>query len=69
MSKNIGDESNRFDIEARKEYRHWCADEKYAGGDALLTVIDQGWVIGGVIFRQDFWHAGIRRGRQLEVDG
>lgn len=49
-------------VEDREIYRHWCPhSEKFAGGDALLTALEEGWQIIGIIFRQDFWYAGVRR--------
>src|SRR5215213_10965032 len=50
-------------------YRHWSpVSEKYTGGDALLTAIDEGWKVDGVIFRQEFWLAGVRRVCVFHVD-
>lgn len=50
-------------------YRHWHAgSEKYTGGDALLTAIEDGWEIDGVIFRQEFWLAGVRRVCVYHID-
>jgi hypothetical protein len=43
-------------------YRHWSPwSEKYTGGDALLTAIENGWQPFGIVFREEFWLAGIRR--------
>ena len=43
-------------------YRHWSPfSEKYTGGDALVTALDDGWKLQGVVFRQEFWLAGVRR--------
>lgn len=43
-------------------YRHWSPfSEKYTGGDALVTALDDGWKVRGVVFRQEFWLAGVRR--------
>lgn len=42
-------------------YRHWDGNsEKYTGCDALLTALENGWQIEGVIFRQEFWLSGVR---------
>lgn len=50
-------------------YRHWSpVSEKYTGGDALLTALEEGWVVDGVIFRQEFWLAGVRRVCIFHVD-
>ncbi len=43
-------------------HRHWNIDsERYTGGDALVTALDEGWQVKGVIFRQECWLAGVRR--------
>jgi len=64
-ANSITSDANRtinLEVEDREKYRHWCPQsEKFAGGDALLTALEDGWQIIGVIFRQDFWHAGVRR--------
>ena len=54
--------------------RHWHAEsEKYAGGDALLTALYDGWMVHEVVFREEFWHAGTRCTTvflfELELDG
>jgi hypothetical protein len=44
------------------DLRHWCpVSEKFASGDALLSALDQGWTVEGVVFREDHWAAGVRR--------
>src|SRR5687768_9107618 len=44
------------------EHRHWCpVSEKFASGDALVSALDQGWAVEGVVFREDHWAAGVRR--------
>lgn len=44
------------------DQRHWCpVSEKFASGDALLSALDQGWTVEGVVFREDHWAAGVRR--------
>jgi hypothetical protein len=51
-----------FQPEDIRVYRHWCpSSEEYAGGDALLTLLDKGWQITGVIFCQEFWCGQARR--------
>lgn len=50
-------------------YRHWSpACERYTGGDALTTALESGWRIKGVIFRQEFWLAGVRRVCVFHID-
>ncbi|MDZ4768994.1 MAG: hypothetical protein SGJ24_07695 [Chloroflexota bacterium] len=42
-------------------YRHWNADsEKFTGCDALVTALESGWTIEGVVFRQEIWLSGVR---------
>jgi hypothetical protein len=58
-----------FRIEDNALKRHWCPNsQKYAGGDALLTALERGWRIGGVIFCQEHWHGGARRVRVYHID-
>lgn len=42
--------------------RHWCPrSQRYAGGDALLTHLNNGWKIEGEIEVEEYWHGGSRR--------
>ncbi|MBZ0289634.1 MAG: hypothetical protein K8I30_18575 [Anaerolineae bacterium] len=42
--------------------RHWSPEsEKYGSGDALLSAMDAGWMITGLIMRQEIWYTGRRR--------
>ena len=42
--------------------RHWSPQsEKYAGVDALIGVLDNGWRVEGVVFRQEHWYDRARR--------
>jgi len=39
--------------------RYWSHDcEEYAGGDALFTLLDEGWTIAETIFYETYWHSG-----------
>ena len=41
--------------------RHWSpVSEKYAGGDQLVTLLNEGWQIKETIFCETIWHAGTR---------
>lgn len=41
--------------------RHWCdTSERYAGGDALLTALQNDWEVEKVCYRQEHWQAGTR---------
>jgi hypothetical protein len=40
---------------------HWSADsQKYAGGDALITFLHNGWKMDETVFFEEYWHAGGR---------
>ncbi len=42
-------------------HRHWhSGSEKFAGGDALLTALDDGWEVSRVCYLQEYWLAGTR---------
>lgn len=41
---------------------HWCPrSQRYAGGDALLTYLHNGWDVHDEIYREEYWHGGSRR--------
>jgi hypothetical protein len=41
--------------------RHWHPEsEKYTGGDALFTAMEDGWQIGETVRFEEYWHAGVR---------
>src|SRR5215213_10523565 len=41
--------------------RHWCdTSEQYAGGDALLTAMQNEWVADKTCYEEHHWHAGTR---------
>jgi hypothetical protein len=70
---NVEEKMDRYsgepDDNVGRIYRHWHPQsEKYTGGDALLTAIDEGWMVEGVIFRQEFWLAGVRRVCVFHID-
>ena len=40
---------------------HWSPQsQRYAGGDALLTFLDEGWIIQGDIGYEEDWHGAAR---------
>lgn len=42
-------------------HRNWSAGcQQYAGGDALLTKMRQGWEVAKTVFSEDHWHSGSR---------
>lgn len=41
--------------------RHWSSkSQKYAGGDAVMTLLSNGWRIAETVFLEEYWHAGSR---------
>jgi hypothetical protein len=41
--------------------RYWSPlSETYAGGDALVTLLNKGWSIDETVFVEEYWHAGTR---------
>jgi hypothetical protein len=41
--------------------RHWCdTSEQFAGGDALLTAMQNNWVADATCYEEQYWHAGTR---------
>lgn len=44
--------------------RHWNdRSEHFAGGDSLLTAIEQGWKVADIAYYEDIWYAGSRQVR------
>jgi hypothetical protein len=42
-------------------FRHWCdTSEQFAGGDALLTAMQNNWVADATCYEEQYWHAGTR---------
>lgn len=53
--------SSNFHTEYLEVTQHWHnLSEKYAGGDALLTRLYDGWEICETVWREDHWFAGMR---------
>lgn len=51
-----------FHVDYSEMHRHWDPrSERYAGADALITMISKGWKLLEPIFEQEFWHSGMRR--------
>ncbi len=58
---------------------HWSpTSQKYAGGDALITLLNEGWLLNETVFYEEYWHAGsrlvviyyltmVRDGEEMEV--
>jgi hypothetical protein len=41
--------------------RHWCdTSERFAGGDALLTAMQNDWIADETCYEQQYWQAGTR---------
>src|SRR5664279_4292381 len=42
-------------------FRHWCdTSEQFAGGDALLTALQNHWIASDTCYEEQYWHAGTR---------
>jgi hypothetical protein len=54
--------SSDFHVDYSNVYRHWDPrSEAYAGGDALITMLQQGWHLTDPIYEQPVWYCGNRR--------
>lgn len=54
-------DASNFHVEYLDVVRHWSPiSEKYAGGDALITLLHEGWLLNEIVFYEEFWHAGSR---------
>jgi hypothetical protein len=55
-------ETDRFNALYTDLPRHWCPQsERYTGGDALLTCLNEGWKVQDDIYYEEHWHGGSRR--------
>jgi len=55
-------QTDRFFEVDGEGYRHWCPEsERFAPADALLSALERGWRVYGIVFRQDHWHTAGRR--------
>jgi hypothetical protein len=53
--------ASNFHVAYPDVYRYWSAGcEEYAGGDALLTMLRNGWDANETVYIEDFWHSGAR---------
>jgi hypothetical protein len=58
-----------FHVEYLDVTQHWCPlSEKYAGGDALLTAVDEGWNMGSRVICEEHWFAGMRLTRVFHIE-
>ncbi len=49
--------------------RHWCAkSEPYAGGDGLVTFLNDGWKMENTVYEEIYWHAGVRQIKIIHFD-
>lgn len=52
---------SNFHVEYLDVAQHWHGpSELYAGGDALLTRLYEGWQLGNTVWREEHWFAGMR---------
>lgn len=53
--------SSDFHVDYRDVTQHWHPQsQRYAGGDSLLTALDEGWEMSDTIVRREHWFAGMR---------
>jgi hypothetical protein len=53
--------SSDFHVDYSDIHRHWHdGSEQYAGADALITAIRDGWNLVEPVYQEEFWHAGTR---------
>lgn len=53
--------TSNFHVEYPDMHRHWDSNsERYGGGDALLTRLQQGWKLSDTVWAEQYWHAGTR---------
>lgn len=53
--------SGNWHVQYPEHHRHWGhTSEPYAGGDSLLTLVNEGWHIATTCYQEDYWHAGTR---------
>ncbi|MBZ0299551.1 MAG: hypothetical protein K8J31_07430 [Anaerolineae bacterium] len=58
----MANENHRFSTLYADLPRHWCPQsQRFAGGDALLTYLNDGWEIQDNIYYEEYWHGGARR--------
>jgi hypothetical protein len=54
--------SNDNHFSYMKVNRHWSSvSENYAGGDSLLTALEQGWEVSDTVYFEEIWYAGSRQ--------
>lgn len=53
--------SNNSHFNYLEVHRHWSPEsEHFAGGDCLVTALNDGWGFNDDIYVEEFWHAGMR---------
>lgn len=58
----------RIEMDDYNVGRHWSPQsEKYSTADALMTALDNGWRIQGVVFREEHWYDSARRASVYHV--
>jgi hypothetical protein len=57
----MGIKSSDFHVDYSDIHRHWDPrSERFAGGDALITAIQNGWQLVEPVYEEKFWAAGTR---------
>ena len=51
-----------FYTQIADQRQHWCPhSQRYAGGDALITRLNDGWEVSDEIYYEEYWHGGSRK--------
>ncbi len=54
-------DASNFHFEYMDVVRHWSPNsQQYAGGDVIVTLLNNGWQIGETVRYEEYWHAGSR---------
>jgi len=65
----LGRNPANYHVEYLDVAQHWDASSQpYGGGDALITLLSQGWEMNGTIYMEYKWFGGNRRIRVYHCD-
>ncbi len=58
----MAQDANNYHVTYPDVYRYWSAGcERFAGGDALVTMLMAGWTFtSDTVYYDEYWHAGTR---------
>ncbi len=65
---SVNTTATRIEMDDYDVGRHWSPQsEKYSTADSLMTALESGWRVQGVVFRQEHWFDGARRASVYHV--